>query len=74
MTIQKLARLSRRFMGWVVLSLGILIIAGSAWICFRDDRTKMIVFSITQMFAGVFFVWFGARRISESKACRLTKQ
>jgi len=54
-------------MGWVYLSVGILIIAAGAYICFADDRTKVIVISAAQILAGLFFVWVGAKRIYESK-------
>ncbi len=54
-------------MGWLYLFVGILVIAGSAYICLTDDRTKMIVISAMQILVGSFLVWVGSKRIYGSK-------
>jgi hypothetical protein len=67
MTLQKLARFSRKFMGWVYLTFGLLDITVSSYIFSAEHRREIALMWALQIPVSLFFIWFGGNRIYELK-------
>ena len=67
MTLQKSARFSRWFMGWFLLSFGLLAIPTWIYLMSIDHRPHIVIMGAMQIPMALFFVWVGAKRISELK-------
>ncbi len=67
MTLQKLARFSRQFIGGVYLSFGLLDIVVTSYIFSIDHRREVALIWALQIPVSLFLIWVGGKRIYESK-------
>jgi hypothetical protein len=67
MTLQKMGKYANRFTGFLYVFMGLSCAVGTAYICCVDDRTKMVLISASQIPGAVFLIWYGIKRIRETK-------